>query len=87
VKKSNMDKGSIKELMFGGVQEIMRNRKYYYNSTVSSDYSHWTEEGKEAICEFMSLMGREMLRAEEIELNQRAKELVIKGLKGETTPK
>jgi len=83
VKKSKMDKDAIKELMFGGVQELMRNRKFYYYSSVSSHYSRWTEEGKEALAEYMSLMAIKMLEAEEAELDQRAKDLVVKGLKGE----
>ena len=79
-----MDKYSIKEFLYGGVQELMKNRKYYYHSSVGSNYSHWTDEGKEALAEYMNLIGHKMLEAEEIDLNKRAKELVIKGLKGET---
>jgi len=47
-------------------------------------YCHWTDEGKEALHEYMTVMGWKLKEAEEAELNQRAKELVIKGLKGET---
>lgn len=78
-----MDRQTTKELMFGGVSELMRNRKYYYHSSVGANYSHWTEDGEKALAEFMNLMGHKMLEAEEAELNQRAKDLVVKGLKGE----
>ena len=38
---------------------------------------------KEALCDFMHIMAFKLKEAEEAELNQRAKDLVIKGLKGE----
>ena len=69
--------------MFGGVKELMKDRHYYYHSTVGANYSHWTEEGKDALAEYMNLMVHKLQEAEEKELNQRAKDLVIKGLKGE----
>lgn len=70
--------------MFGGINELMRNRTYYYHSTVGINYSHWTEEGQKALVEYMNVMGWKLKEAEEAELNRRAKELVIKGLKGES---
>ena len=78
-----MDRGAIKEFMYGGVQELMRNRKYYYHSTVGASYSHWTEEGQKAIADYISMIGWKMLEAENKELDQRAKDMVMKTLKGE----
>jgi hypothetical protein len=78
-----MDSNAIKELMYGGVKELMNNRTYYYYSNVGQNYSHWTEEGQQALAEYMNLMGYKMLEIEEASLNQRAKELVLKGLKGD----
>jgi len=83
VKKSKMDRASIKEFMYGGINELIHNRKYYYHSAVGGDYSHWTVEGEQALKVFMNMIGHKMMQAEEAELNQRAKDLVIKGLKGE----
>jgi len=84
VKKSNMDRGSLKELMYGGINELVRNRKYYYHSPVGTNYSHWTEEGKVALAEYTNLIVWKMFEAEEAELRQKAKEMVIQGLKGES---
>jgi len=78
-----MDKGAIKELIYGGLMELMRDRKYYYHSTVSASYSHWTEAGEKALAEYMNMMGWAMLEAEERELDQRAKDIVMKSLKGD----
>jgi hypothetical protein len=79
-----MDSDSIKELMFGSIKELSKNRKYYYHSTVGINYSHWTDEGNAALSEFMNILVHKMHEVEEAELNKRAKELVIKGLKGES---
>ena len=52
-----MDKSAVKDLIFGGLHELMKNRKYYYYSTVGQNYSHWTDEGKEALAEYLQIMG------------------------------
>ena len=79
-----MDKQAVKDLMFGGLNELMRNRHYYYHSSVGSSYSHWTEEGKAALTEYMNVMSWKLREAEEADLNRRSKEMVLKGLKGES---
>ena len=79
-----MEQEAIKALLYGGIQELTRNRRYYYHSSVGSEYSHWTEEGTIALVEYMNLISHKMIQSEEASLNKRAKELVIKGLKGET---
>jgi len=78
-----MDKQAVKDAMFGGIMEMMRNRKYYYFSSVGGNYSHWTDEGKEAIQEYMQIISYKLWEAEEADLKKRSKEMVLKGLKGE----
>jgi hypothetical protein len=79
-----MDKQAVKDLMFGGVAELMKNKQFYHYSTVGSNYSHWTDEGREALQAYMELMAYKFHEAEQADLDKRAKELVLKGLKGET---
>lgn len=79
-----MEKDAIKDMMFGGLTELMKNRKYYYHSSVGSSYCHFTDDGIKALAEYMNIMGAKLYEAEEAELTKRAKDLVIKGLKGET---
>lgn len=76
-----MEKQAIKELMYGGVNELMQNRRYYYRSTVGKNYSHWTSEGKTAMYEFMIEITQYIYDAEQQSLDERAKELVLKELK------
>ena len=83
MKKSKMQKGAIKDLVYGGLEEILNNRNYYYNSSVGASYSHLTDSGKEAVLEFIDLMSYKIIEANEIDLDRRAKEQVLKELKGQ----
>jgi hypothetical protein len=76
-----MKKSAIKDLVYGGVEEILNNRNYYYHSGVGSSYSHFTEDGKVAVLEFMNLMAYKMKEAEDHDLNERAKQQVLDQLK------
>ena len=79
-----MQKGAIKDLIYGGLEEILGNRNYYYHSSVGRDYSHLTDEGKVAIVEFMDLMAWKVKEANEEDLERRAKEQVMSALKGKS---
>lgn len=76
-----MEKQAIKDLMYGGVCEMMQNRRYYYRSSVGKDYSNWTDEGKLAMQQFMRDMTQYIVEAEDVALDKRAKDLVLKELK------
>jgi hypothetical protein len=78
-----MEKDVVKALMWGGLMELMNNKEFYYHSSVGPEYGHWSEKGTRVMMTFMSSMTKQMVAAEEQELNRRAKEMVIKGLKGE----
>ena len=79
-----IEKAAVKDLFYGGVMEILSNRHYYYHSSIGSEYSHFTDAGKEAMAIYLNTMAGMMIKAEEASLNKRAKDLVINGLKGET---
>lgn len=78
-----MDKEAVKHLMFGGFCELVRDSRYYHRSEVGPEYCHFTDRGKIAIQDFMTQMAVNIYAAELADLDKRAKELVIKGLKGE----
>ena len=79
-----MEKDVVKDLLYGGLTELMNNKDLYYRSSVGATYSHWTEKGNAVIMDYVTAMTKQMQTAEETSLNRRAKDLVIKGLKGET---
>ena len=84
MKKSNMKKSAIKDLCYGGMMELLNNRTYYYHSSIGSNYSHLTDEGKAAVTEFMDMIAWKMLEAEAADLNDRAKQQVLDQLKKPT---
>lgn len=77
-----MEKQAIKELMYGGIKEIMNNSRYYYRSSIGKEYSNFTDAGKEVVNEFVQDLAGYITKAEEVELDQRAKNMVLKELKG-----
>jgi len=76
-----MEKSAIKDLVYGGLEELVNNRRYYYHSSVGSAYSHLTDDGKAAVVEFMDLMAFKIRETEHADLDRRAKEQVLAQLK------
>lgn len=76
-----MEKQAIKELMYGGIKEIMNNSRYYYRSSTGRQFSSFTENGKVAVQEFVTEIAAYITDAENAELDQRAKDMVLKELK------
>ena len=79
-----MEKLAIKDVVYGGLEEIVTNDRYYYYSPVGPNYCHLTEDGKDAIIEYLNFMAWKIREAEDEELNRRAKDQVIKSLKQNT---
>ena len=77
-----MQKTAIKDLLYGGISELMKNKRYYYQSSVGKAYCHWTDEGKIALDEFVLEISQFMTEADNAELDRRAKEMVVDTLKG-----
>ena len=78
-----MNRSALKDLMYGGIEEMTQNPRLFYRSSVGKEYSHWTEAGKENLNEFMNYMAQEMAKCREIEDDNRAKEMVLKELKSQ----
>lgn len=78
-----MKKSALQTVIYGGLLELARDSSLFYNSIVGSDYSHLTEEGTQVFTEYLNKMLPMMLKNEKEELDQRAKDLVINGLKGD----
>ena len=76
-----MDKAAIKDLVYGGLEELMNNNRYYYHSSVGSAYSHLTEDGKLAVSEFMDMMAWKIKECNNADLDRRAKQQVLDALK------
>jgi hypothetical protein len=67
--------------VYAGLFEILKNKNLYYHSSVGASYSHLTDEGKQAVANWINLMGPEMFKLEQQEIDARAKQLVWDELK------
>ena len=76
-----MNRQALKDLLYGGIEEMTQNPRLFYRSSVGKEYSHWTEAGKDNMTEFMNYMAQEMSKCREIEDDNRAREMVLKELK------
>lgn len=74
-------KTPLDKQVYAGFLEILKDKKFFYNSAVGYQYSHLTDDGKEAIVEFISIMAPHMLNNEELKLNERSKRLMMEELK------
>lgn len=76
-----MERQALKDFVYGGLTELMSNSRYYYYSKISADYNRWTDEGLIALAEYTNFVGHLILRAQQEELDRRAKDMVMESLK------
>jgi hypothetical protein len=80
-----MDKEAIKQFIYGGIEELLHDKKFYRYSSVGADYSHLTDEGKIAVVALIDMVAWKMREAENADLNNRAKQQVLDTLKGKNS--
>ncbi len=78
-----MDKAALKNILYGSIAELAKDRRFYTYSEFGEKYCHFTESGQQAVLEILQTWTAKMLEEEKRSLDKRAKELVVKGLKGE----
>ncbi len=78
-----MDKAALKNILYGSIAELAKDRKYYNYSDFGDKYCYYTDEGEKAVLEILQTWTAKLLQEEQKLLDKRAKELVLKGLKGE----
>lgn len=80
-KKFDIKRSMNKDLIYGGLLELSRNRLVWHESTVSPEYSHLTEEGKVAIIHIVENMFRGLQIIHEQEVKEEAKRQTLEALK------
>lgn len=78
VKRFDMTEEDIKNLLYGAVRELTRNRKYFYKGIFKAEF---TEHGKEVICSMLDMYAGQIHEAIEADDLARSKDLVMKKLK------
>jgi len=70
-----------KDVIYGSLMELSRNRSVWHESTVSPEYSHLTEEGKTAIIHVVEEMFRGLQRIHTDEIKAEARRQTLENLK------
>jgi hypothetical protein len=81
-KKFDIKRSMNKDLVYGGLLELSKNRLVWHESTVSPEYSHLTEEGRVAIIHVIEDMFRGLQTIHNQEVKEEAKKQTMESLKG-----
>lgn len=77
-----MDKKFLKDVTYGSLLEIVSNPDYYYYSPVGKEYSHFSDEGEQAIIDFAKIIAYNILEVRDTEDEKRSRDIVLNELKG-----
>jgi hypothetical protein len=81
-KNFNIRRSMNKDLVYGGLLELSKNKLVWHESTVSPEYSHLTEDGKDAIIHIVENMFRGLQTIHNQEVKEEAKKQTLDTLKG-----
>jgi hypothetical protein len=80
-KKFNLRRNMNKDVIYGSLLELSRNQQVWHESSVSPEYSHLTEDGKDAIIHIVENMFRGLQTIHNQELAEEAKRQTLEALK------
>lgn len=80
-KKFDIKRSMNKDLVYGGLLELSRNKLVWHESSVSAEYSHLTEDGRTAIIHIVENMFRGLQTIHEQEIKEEAKRQTIELLR------
>lgn len=70
-----------KDIVYGALLELSQNPKVWHESSVSVEYSHLTDEGKDAIVHVIEEMFRGLQTIHKMEIADEAKRQTLESLK------
>lgn len=80
-KNFDIKRSMNKDLVYGGLLELSRNRLVWHESTVSAEYSHLTEDGQKAIIHVVENMFRGLQIIHQQEVKEEAKRQTLDALR------
>ena len=80
-KNFDIKRSMNKDLVYGGLLELSRNRLVWHESTVSPEYSHLTEDGEKAIIHIVENMFRGLQIIHQAEIKEEAKRQTLDALR------
>jgi hypothetical protein len=70
-----------KDMVYGALSELVKNKMVWHESTVAPEYSHLTEDGKKAIIHVVEEMFRGLQIIHAAEVKEEAKRQTLESLK------
>ena len=80
-RKYEIKRSMHKDMIYGSLMELVKNRTVWHESTVSPEYSHLTEDGKDAIIHVVEEMFRGMQTIQRQEIKEEAKKQTMDALR------
>jgi hypothetical protein len=80
-RKFDIKRSMNKDLVYGGLLELSRNKLVWHESTVAPEYSHLTEDGRDAIIHIVENMFRGLQIIHNQEVKEEAKRQTLESLK------
>ena len=80
-RKFNIRRSMHKDMIYGSLMELVKNQRVWHESTVSPEYSHLTEDGKDAIIHVVEEMFRGLQTIQEQEIKEEAKRQTLEQLR------
>jgi len=69
----------LEKQLYASILAVLNDKNSYYKSIVGKkgEYNYFTEQGKEALFNYIDNFASLMLKQQDLEINERAKKLVI----------
>ena len=80
-RKFDIKRSMNKDVVYGALMELSLNQRVWHESTVSPEYSHLTDDGKDAIIHVVEEMFRGLQRIHKEEIKEEAKRQTLESLK------
>ncbi len=80
-RKYDIRRSMHKDMLYGAMLELAKNQRVWHESTVSAEYSHLTEDGKDAIIHVVEEMFRGLQTINKEEIKEEAKRQTLEALK------
>jgi acid stress-induced BolA-like protein IbaG/YrbA len=80
-RKFEIKRSMHKDMVYGSLMELVKNQRVWHESSVSPEYSHLTEDGKNAIIHVVEEMFRGMQTIQRQEIKEEAMRQTMESLK------
>ena len=80
-RKYEIKRAMNKDIVYGALMELSKNKQVWHESSVSPEYSHLTEDGKDAIIHVIEDMFRGLQTIHKQELKEEAKRQTLESLR------